>query len=112
MRGQTGAGWTMAPDTPIAALDLSRRLTLALERRGVATVGALCAMTGRDLARLNGIGQACLVEASRALAAHGMALADERYEPPPVRRVNLTLTAEVAEHAARTGNASAALSIL
>ena len=99
----------MTHDAPIADIDLTRRLTLALERRGIATVGALCAMTGRDLARINGIGQACLAEVARALADHGLALAGEHYEPPPVRRVNLTLTAEVAEHAAKAGNASAAL---
>lgn len=98
----------MTPDTPIAALDLSRRLTLALERRGITTVGALCACVSWDLVKIDGVGRGSLAEVTKTLAAHGLALRGER-PAPAVRRVNLTLTAEVAEHAARTGNASAAL---
>lgn len=99
----------MTPDARIASLDLTRRLTLALERRGITTVGALCAMLRAEVAAINGIGPGCLAEMQSALAQRGLSLAGERYRPPPTRKVTLTLTSEVAEHAARTGDISAAL---
>jgi hypothetical protein len=58
----------------IEILDLSGRVRGALWRRGVKTVGALLAMSERDLFQIKGVGPAVVQEIKHRLAGRGWSL--------------------------------------
>lgn len=61
---------------------VTTRIVDALTAHGIERAGQLTALTERDLLGWRGVGDRCVAEVRRVLAAHGMALAGEGYPSP------------------------------
>ncbi len=73
----------MIPNKEFSALGLDEKYHRRLERQGISTVTALCAMTEQELRLLPGVGMVRAGAIATALKAKGLSLADKD-QPDPV----------------------------